>query len=96
MHYAPFLQNAAHLLVQTFQFPALYSWSGRSSNVKSKPLINHLPNDKILDVIKLKTFADNKSNVVKMAIFLFIQCLQKTSYSGLLKSHDCVVKSYVV
>ena len=30
-----------------------------------------LTNDKVLDVIKLKAFADCKSNVAKMAIYLF-------------------------
>ena len=79
--------------MQTCQFSALYSWSGRSSNIKSKPLFRPLPNDKILDVIKLKAFADNKSNVAEMAIFLYKQCFQKASYSGLLKCRDCVIKS---
>ena len=32
---------------------------------------NPLPNDKILDMTKLKAFADNKLKVVKMKIFIF-------------------------
>ena len=32
---------------------------------------NPLPNDKILDVTKLKAFADDKLNVAKMRFFLF-------------------------
>ena len=34
-------------------------------------MLNTLPNDKILDVTKLKAFADNKSNIAKMTISLF-------------------------
>ena len=33
--------------------------------------INHLPNDKILDVTKLKAFADDKMNVAQMMISVF-------------------------
>ena len=33
--------------------------------------INPLPNDKILDLTKLKAFADNKLNVAKIIIFLY-------------------------
>ena len=33
--------------------------------------VNSLPNDKILDVTKLKAIADDKSNVTKMMISLF-------------------------
>ena len=33
--------------------------------------VNSLSNDKFLDVIKLKAFADDKLNVAKMTIFLF-------------------------
>ena len=33
--------------------------------------LNHLPNDKILEVTKLKSFADDKLNVAKMMISLF-------------------------
>ena len=33
--------------------------------------INSLPNDKILDVIKLKAFADDKINVAQMMIPVF-------------------------
>ena len=32
---------------------------------------NPLPNDKILDVIKLKAFTDDKLEVAKMTIYLF-------------------------
>ena len=35
-------------------------------------LFNPLPNDKILDMTKLKAFADDKLNVAKMTIFLFV------------------------
>ena len=34
-------------------------------------LVNSLPNDKSLDMIKLKAFADNKLNVAKMKISIF-------------------------
>ena len=34
-------------------------------------LLNSLPNDKFLDVIKLKAFADDELNVAKTTIFLF-------------------------
>ena len=33
--------------------------------------LNPLPNEKTLDVTKLKAFADDKLNVAKMTIFLF-------------------------
>ena len=33
--------------------------------------VNSLPNDKILDLTKLKAFADDKLNVTKMTVFLF-------------------------
>ena len=34
-------------------------------------MFNSLPNDKILDVSKLESFADDKSSVTKMIISLF-------------------------
>ena len=34
-------------------------------------IFNPLPNDKILDMTKLKAFADNKLNIAKMSISLF-------------------------
>ena len=34
-------------------------------------MLNSLPNDKILDLTKLKAFADGKLKVTKMMIFLF-------------------------
>ena len=34
-------------------------------------VLNPLPNDKILDVTKLKAFADDKLNIVKMMISLY-------------------------
>ena len=37
----------------------------------SLPWYTSLSNDKILDVTKLKAFADNKLNIAKMTIFLF-------------------------
>ena len=36
-----------------------------------KYAINPLPNNKVLDMTKLKAFADDKLNVAKMTIFLF-------------------------
>ena len=33
--------------------------------------VNSLPNDKILDWYKLKTFADDKIKVLKMMVFVF-------------------------
>ena len=33
--------------------------------------MNSLPNDKILDVTKLKAFADDKMNIAQMMIFVF-------------------------
>ena len=33
--------------------------------------INPIPNDEVLDVTKLKAFADNKLNIAKMTISLF-------------------------
>ena len=33
--------------------------------------VNSLPNDKILDVPKLKAFADDKTNVAQMMIYVF-------------------------
>ena len=56
----------------------------------------------MLDVTKLKAFADDKSNVAKMAIPLFDKvdnsALKGVSHSGffffrVLTSQDCVVKS---
>ena len=34
-------------------------------------MFNPLPKDKILNVTKLKAFADNKSNIAKIANFVF-------------------------
>ena len=42
--------------------------------------LNSLPNDKFLDVTKLKAFADEKLNLVKMTIFSLIQ--QKTLWEN--------------
>ena len=45
-----------------------------SATVKLTPayaLNNPLPNEKILDVTKLKTFADSKLNIAKMTISVF-------------------------
>ena len=41
-------------------------------------LLNHLPNDKILDITKLKAFADNKLNIAKMTISLLYRVDKKT------------------
>ena len=61
---------------------------------------NPLPNDKILDLSKLKAFADDKINVTQKFNFVFErienivgkgenagfpQCFQKASFSGSLK-----------
>ena len=61
---------------------------------------NSLPNDKILDLYKLKAFADDKINVsekskfllerienivITSIFFLFPQCFQNDSYNGSLK-----------
>ena len=34
-------------------------------------MINSLPNSKILDMTKLKAFADDKLNIAKMTIYVF-------------------------
>ena len=39
----------------------------------TKHVINTLPNDKILDVTKLKAFADDRINVVQMIITVFVR-----------------------
>ena len=39
--------------------------------VKGRDSINFLPNDKTLDVTKLKAFADDKINVAQMIFFVF-------------------------
>ena len=59
-------------------------------------LFNPLPNDKILDLSKLKAFADDKLNVTKnfnrvkeAAFFLFLQCFQKAFFFRGIKSRDC-------
>ena len=59
---------------------------------------NSLPNDKILDVTKLKTFVDDKINVDAMMVsyqhfLLCPQCFQKASFLGVVKSRDCMVMS---
>ena len=43
--------------------------------------VNSLPNDKILDMTKLKAFADDKLNNAKMIIFLFDR-LENTEGKG--------------
>ena len=67
--------------------------------IKKYLLFDSLPNDKFLDVTKLKAFADDKSDVAKMLIslfdrientvgkcwLLFSQCFPKPSSSGSLK-----------
>ena len=44
---------------------------GKGKTIKARILLfKSLPNDKILDQSKLKTFADNKLKVIKMAKFV--------------------------
>ena len=71
--------------------------------------INSLPSAKILDVTKLKAFADDKINVAQMIVsvfdrignivgkgenagyqhfLLFLQCFQKPSFLGVVKSRE--------
>ena len=61
-------------------YPSTFSWLLYFSDVKLAPLrcfcnntvnFNSLPNDKILDWSKLKAFADDKFDVVKMMISIF-------------------------
>ena len=60
----------------TFQFgiqlfPQLDSWSPTLKTlVWTLPWVNPLPKNKILDMTKLKAFADEKLNIVKMMISL--------------------------
>ena len=42
----------------------------KKKNMKKKKSVNPLPNDKFLDMTKLKAFADDKLNVAKMTISL--------------------------
>ena len=42
-------------------------------------LVNSLPNDKILDVTKLKAFSDDNLNIAKMTIFLIDRVKKKTT-----------------
>ena len=71
-----------------------------------------LPNNKIVDLSKLKAFADHKINMTQKVnlvslreenmgkgenagnqhFLLFSQCFPKDSFSGGVKSGDCVVK----
>ena len=68
------------------------------------PFFNPLPNDKILDVTKLKAFADDKLKVGRMMIVLleewktpafspFPTVFSKAFFFRVVKSRDCVVKS---
>ena len=43
----------------------------QSTNLSCGKELTPLPNDKIVDMTKLKAFADEKSNVAEMAISLF-------------------------
>ena len=43
----------------------------QSQAIQQRHFVNSLPNDKILDVTKLKAFADDKINVDKMMISVF-------------------------
>ena len=55
-------------------FPVVFSKGLYCKQVKPGLVwerVNPLPNDKILDVTKLKAFADGKLNVAKMTIFRF-------------------------
>ena len=65
-----------YLLLAFSPFPTMFSKGFFLKVVKSrdfcdKDLIKTLPNDKILDVTKLKAFADDKLTVAKMMISLF-------------------------
>ena len=44
------------------------SQSDRLLNIESRLNINSLPNDKFVDMFKLKAHADDKNNVVQMMI----------------------------
>ena len=62
--------------------------------------IDSLPNDRILDVTKLKAFADNELNVAKMTISFWLAVFSsfptvfsKAFFFRVFKSRDCVVKS---
>ena len=64
--------------------------------------LNPLPNNKVLDLMKLKAFSDEKLNVAKMMISLFDRLqafspfptvFSKTFFFKVNKSRDCVVKS---
>ena len=46
-------------------------FTGVSKGVVVWEWVNPLPNDKILDITKLKTFADNKSDIAKMTVSLY-------------------------
>ena len=43
--------------------------------------INPFPNDRILDMTKLKAFADDKLNVAKLTVYLFIW-VENTVWKG--------------
>ena len=87
------------------------SYTNEKFNLKITQSIfsNPLPTDKILEMTKLKAFADDKLNVAEMSrkhcgkkgeyaghqhFLLFPQCFPKRSSFGVVKSRDCVVKSY--
>ena len=53
---------------------------------------NPLPNDKILDVTKLKAFADTKSNIAKMTISLFDRAENTAGYQHFLLFPQCFPK----
>ena len=69
-------------------------------------LNNHLQNDKILGVTKLKAFADNKLNIVKMMIPLYnrventvwlpafssFRTVFSKAFFRVVRSWDCVVE----
>ena len=69
------------------------------TQVRVKNDLNSLPNIKILDVTKLKAFADNKLNVAKMTICLFDRVEnivgkgENTGYQHFLFFPQCFPKS---
>ena len=78
----------------------------KSQTFIARNRINSLPNyDKFFDLTKCKEFADNESDVTKLMTSVFNtvenmvgkgECagFQKGSFLKIVKSQDCVVKSY--
>ena len=67
-------------------------------NSKIVSFVNSSPNDKILDMTKMKAFADDKISAAQMMISVLKRVENtmgkgKKCCLGVLKSRDCVVKS---